>query len=88
MRGKVAIVQIRAADLQPGDVINRRGPERNGWMEVDRLERLPDGNYVVHDETGRDSFTAKDYDLVWLQTLEILISNSHLPTPAPGSPIG
>jgi hypothetical protein len=81
----VIIVQIRASDLQPGDVINRRGPERNGWMEVDRLERLHDGNYVVHDESGRESFTAKDYDLVWLQTLEILVSNSHLPTPAPGS---
>lgn len=77
------IVQIRASDVQPGDVINRRGPERNGWIEVDRLEVLPDGGYVVHDESGRESFTAKDYDLIWLQALEELVGNSHLPTPSP-----
>ena len=79
MRSRVIIVQIRAAELEPGDVINKRGPERVGWIEVDRVERLPDGDMVIHDESGRDSFTATDYDLVWLQTLDELIGNSHLP---------
>lgn len=81
MRNQVVIVQVRASDLQPGDVVNRRGPERTGWLEVERIERLPGGDIVVHDETAMDSFTAKDYDLVWLQTVEFLTANSHLPTP-------
>ncbi|MFQ5556038.1 MAG: hypothetical protein ACE5GB_00755 [Acidimicrobiales bacterium] len=74
-------MQVRAGDLEPGDVVNRRGPERTGWIEVAKVETLPDGGLVVHDDTERDSFTAKGYDLVWLQTLEILRANSHLPLP-------
>lgn len=81
VRSEVVIIQIRTADLQSGDVINRRGPERQGWMEVDHLEVLAEGDLVVHDEHERDSFTATGYDLVWLQTLRELIGNSHLPTP-------
>ena len=77
----VNIVQVRAADLEPGDVINKRGAERHGWIEVDRVEELPGGGLVIHDESGRESFTAEGYDLVWLQTLEELSANSHLPTP-------
>ena len=79
MRSQVSIVQIRAAEIQAGDVVNRRGPERTDWIEVERLEQLYDGTYVVHDEAGRDSFTAKSYDLVWLQTLLPLQTNSHIP---------
>ena len=81
MRSNVIIVQVRVADLQPGDVINKRGPERSGWMEVERVEKLPDGNLVIHDETSRDSFTGTIYDLVWLQTLEELTANSHIAAP-------
>ena len=85
VRSKVIIVQIRTSDVQPGDVINKRGPERSGWMEVDRVETLLEGDLIVHDESGSESFTAKDYDLIWLQTLEELIGNSHLPTPSASS---
>ncbi len=76
------IVQIRAGDLEPGDVINKRGPERNGWLEVDRVEELPGGGLVVHDQSERESFTADGYDLVWLQTLEELTGSSHRPAMA------
>ena len=79
MRSQVSIVQVRAADLQSGDVINKRGPERTGWIEVERLEQLLDGSYVIHDETGQDSFPAAAYDLVWLQTVVSLNANSHIP---------
>jgi len=65
-----------------GDVVNRRGPERTGWIEVERLEQLPDETLVVHDMFERDSFTAVGYDLVWLQTLVTLHANSHLPLPS------
>jgi len=81
VRSQVSIVQIRASDMQPGDVVNRRGPERTGWIEVDRTEQLPDGTLVVHDKFQRDSFTAVGYDLVWLQTVVYLHANSHLPLP-------
>ncbi|MEM9200056.1 MAG: hypothetical protein AAGC53_00270 [Actinomycetota bacterium] len=79
MRSKIEIVQIRAADVQQGDVVNRRGANKDGWMEVDRLERLESGGFVVHDERERESFTAEGYDLVWMQVVHVLRENSHLP---------
>jgi len=81
MRAKIEIVQIRAADVEPGDVVNKRGPDRDGWIEVASLEELESGQYVVHDESGRDSFTAVGYDLVWLQVAVALRHNSHMPIP-------
>ena len=62
-----------------GDVINKFGPNRSGWIEVAKLEQLQNGSYVVHDEAGSDSFTAVGYDLVWLQVVHELLYNSHLP---------
>lgn len=79
MRTKIEIVQIRAAEVQRGDVVNRRGPNKDGWMEVARIETLENGSYVVHDENERESFTADAYDLVWLQIVHTLHENSHLP---------
>jgi hypothetical protein len=81
MRSKVEIVQIRVADVQSGDVVNKRGAEKNGWIEVERVEQLESGAYVVHDVGDVDSFTATGYDLVWLQTVVQLTANSHLPIP-------
>ena len=81
MRSKVEIVQIRVADIQSGDVVNKRGPDKSGWIEVERLETLQSGDYVVHDIHDVDSFTATGYDLVWLQTVVTLEANSHLPLP-------
>ncbi len=81
MRSQITIVQVRASDLKSGDVVNRRGPERTGWIEVAKVETLTSGELVIHDETDRDSFTASAYDLVWLQTLEPLHTNSHFPLP-------
>ena len=81
MRGQVTIVQVRAGEIQSGDVVNRRGPERTGWIEVDQVEKLPNGDLVVHDDDGSDSFTAKTLDVVWLQVLTPLKYNSHLVVP-------
>lgn len=72
---------IRAADITGGDVVNRRGPERTGWIEVRELESLPSGDLVVHDEAGADSFTAHPLEVVWLQVLTPLKHNSHLVVP-------
>jgi len=81
MRRQVAIVQIRVADVQSGDVVNKRGPEKTGWIEVERLEQLESSDYVVHDVRDVDSFTATGYDLIWLQTVVQLHANSHLALP-------
>lgn len=81
MRTKVEIVQIRVADVRAGDVVNKRGPEKDGWIEVERIEQLESGDYLVHDTLDRDSFTAIGYDLVWLQTVLRLDTNSHLVMP-------
>ncbi len=81
MRSKVEIVQIRVADVESGDVVNKRGAEKNGWIEVERVEQLESGDYVVHDVRDVDSFTATGYDLVWLQTVVHLAANSHLAIP-------
>lgn len=82
MRSKIEIVQIRVADVESGDVVNKRGPDKGGWIEVERLEVLQSGGYVVHDILDTDSFTATGYDLVWLQTVVKLGANSHFPLPA------
>ena len=76
MRSQVTIIQVRVAEVQPGDIVNKRGPERTGWLEVDRVEVLDAGTYVVHDEFDRESFTATSYDLVWMQTLQQLDSSN------------
>ncbi len=81
MRRKVEIVQIRAIDIEAGDVVNKRGPEKDGWIEVDRVEKLESGELVIHDVVDRDSLTATTYDLVWLQTVITLSANSHLALP-------
>jgi hypothetical protein len=78
MRTKVEIVQVRVSDIASGDVVNKRGPEKTGWIEVERLEQLPSGDYVVHDTRDVDSFTATGYDLVWLQIVVRLDANSHM----------
>ena len=78
MRTKIEIVQVRVADIASGDVVNKRGPEKNGWIEVERLEQRQSGDYVVHDARDVDSFTASGYDLVWLQTVMRLDANSHM----------
>jgi hypothetical protein len=78
VRNKIEIVQLRAADVEQGDVVNRRGPNKDGWMEVARIEVLESGSFVVHDENERESFTAEGYDLVWLQVVLPLRENSHL----------
>jgi hypothetical protein len=81
MRSRVEIVRIRVADAESGDVVNRRGPEKDGWIEVDRIQTLDSGDLVVHDVHDRDSFTATGYDLIWMQVVLTLEANSHLVIP-------
>lgn len=78
-RLQVHIVQIRAQDVQPGDIVNKTGPMRDGWVEVAYTEPLPDGRINLCDESYRKSFVSEPLDLIWLQIAVTLKGNSHLP---------
>lgn len=80
MRSEVVTVMIRAGEVMPGDVINRK-EGRLGWMEVADVNPLPDGNLLIADEGSRDNFTISPLDLIYLQTLVTLAGNSHLALP-------
>jgi hypothetical protein len=81
-RVRVEVVEIRADDVQIGDIVNKSGNQRDGWMEVAEVERLRDGRVNIIDETHQRSFTSEGMDLVWLQIARPLHGNSHLPMPA------
>jgi len=80
-RVRVEVVEIRADDVQVGDIVNKAGNQREGWMEVAALERLQDGRVNITDATHQRSFTSEGVDLVWLQIARPLLGNSHLPVP-------
>ena len=77
-RMQIQVVQIRAQDVQIGDIVNRGGHVREGWIEVASIDHLPDGRMNISDVTYRFSFTSGPLDLVWLQIAQTLEGNSHL----------
>jgi hypothetical protein len=80
-RTRVEIVEIRAEEVQVGDIVNKAGHQREGWIEVAAVERLPDGRVNIADDTYQKSVTSQGIDLVWLQIARPLVGNSHLPVP-------
>jgi hypothetical protein len=80
-RVRIEVVEIRAGDVQVGDVVNKAGHQRDGWIEVAAVDRLPDGRMNIADETYQKSFTSQANDLVWLQIARPLTGNSHLAMP-------
>lgn len=79
-RIQIEVVQIRAQDIEPGDVV-RRGSGNDSWFEVARVSQLPGGDLLVADEADRMSFTVAPLNLVALQIARPLRANSHLPLP-------
>ncbi len=82
-RIQVHVVQIRAQDVLPGDVVNKSGPVREGWVEIAYTEQLPDGRLNLCDESYRKSFVSEALDLLWLQIAGNLKGNSHMPVDIP-----
>ena len=82
-RIQVHVVQIRAQDVLPGDVVNKSGPVREGWVEIAYTEQLPDGRLNLCDESYRKSFVSEPLDLLWLQIAGNLKGNSHMPVEIP-----
>jgi hypothetical protein len=79
-RHRIEVVEIRAEDVEVGDIVNKSGHQREGWIEVATVEHLPDGRMNIADETYKKSFTSEAADLLWLQIARPLKGNSHLPT--------
>lgn len=77
-RRRVEVVQIRAEDVQVGDVVNRAGNQRDGWFEVAAIEALADGRLNISDASYHQSVMTAPLDLVWLQIVRPLHGNSHL----------
>jgi len=82
-RIQVHVVQIRAQDVLAGDIVNKGGPVRDGWVEIAYTEPLPDGRINLCDESYRKSFVSEPLDLVWLQIAGTLKGNSHMPLDIP-----
>ena len=80
-RNRIEVVEVRAEDIQPGDVVNKGGHVREGWIEVATVEHLPDGRVNIADATYLKSFTSHAMDLIWLQIVRPLHGNSHLALP-------
>jgi hypothetical protein len=80
-RNRIEVVEVRAEDVEPGDVINKGGHARDGWIEVANVERLPDGRMNIADASYMKSFTSEPLDLIWLQIVRPLHGNSHLALP-------
>lgn len=86
-RYQVRLVQVRACDIEPGDIVNKFQQD-HGWFEVDTNTRLHDGRMLISDSANKATITVEPLDLVWLQIAEHLEGNSHLALPRTRSGTG
>ena len=80
-RNRISVVEIRAGEVLVGDVINRRGHIREGWMEVGRAEQMQDGQILIADISEKSTFLSQPLDILWLQIVSPLTGNSHFALP-------
>jgi hypothetical protein len=80
-RNRINVVEIRAGEVLVGDVINRRGHIREGWMEVGRVEQMQDGQILIADIGEKSTFLSQPLDILWLQIVSPLTGNSHFALP-------
>ena len=80
-RNRITVVEIRAGEVLVGDVINRRGHIREGWMEVGRADKMHDGQILIADADEKVTFLTQPLDILWLQIVLPLSGNSHFALP-------
>ena len=80
-RNRITVVEIRAGEVLVGDVINRRGHVREGWMEVGRADQMHDGQILIGDAGEKVTFLSQPLDILWLQIVLPLSGNSHFALP-------
>ena len=66
-RTLVQVMQVRMADLHPGDIVNKNHDDARGWFEVKQINDLPNGGIVVEAATEKDSINGGPYDIVGVQ---------------------
>ena len=80
-RNRITVVEIRAGEVLVGDVINRRGHIREGWIEVARVDQMHDGQILIADVGEKSTFLSQPLDILWLQIVSPLTGNSHFALP-------
>jgi hypothetical protein len=80
-RNRITVVEIRAGEVLVGDVINRRGHIREGWLEVGRADQMADGQILISDAGEKTTFLSQPLDILWLQIVLPLSGNSHFALP-------
>ena len=75
-RTLVQVMQVRMADLHPGDIVNKKHDESRGWFEVKEVHELPNGGIAVEAASEKDSINAGPHDIVGVQvTKDVEIPN-------------
>jgi hypothetical protein len=60
-------MQVRMADLHPGDIVNKNHDDSRGWFEVNEIHELPNSGIVVQAASEKDSINGGPYDIVGVQ---------------------
>ncbi len=66
-RKMVQVMKVRMRDVLPGDIVNRNADEARGWVEVLKLQELPNNGIVLIAESDRDSINGNINDIVGVQ---------------------
>ncbi len=65
-------MQVRMADLLPGDIVNKNHDDARGWFEVRELEELHNGGIAVLADSEKDSINGSPHDIVGVQITKVV----------------
>lgn len=68
----VQVMQVRMADLVPGDIVNKNHDDARGWFEVKELSQLHNGGIAVLAHSDKDSINGTPYDIVGVQLAKVV----------------
>jgi hypothetical protein len=68
----VQVMQVRMADVLPGDVVNKNHADPRGWILVKGLQELPHNAIAILAESDRDSINGSIYDIVGVQLTKVV----------------
>ncbi len=68
----VQVMQVRMADVLPGDIVNKNHANPTGWFVVKELQDLPNNGIVLAADSDRDSINGMIYDMVGVQVTKVV----------------
>ena len=71
-RTMVQVMQVRMADVLPGDIVNKNHDAQTGWFEVTELQELPNNGVVLAAHSDRDSVNGTVNDIVGVQITKVV----------------